>query len=370
MPVYAKPGDMPRLYSGCYGLGSRDMQPEAVVAAVENMLEKGAHKKFFYLSIDFVREKAANPKQEIHQQEILAAYPKDQGTGPARFRQPQSHAQGRHRRAHALRGRLGRGDHRQEPGHDPVRAAGLGHQGQSQVRFGEEGPAHHLLPVRRARAHPGQLRVHPRGRGAVPRPQRVLHTNAVAGLSKGGVFIIQSNLPAAVLWATLPMHIQKTIVDNDIRVFYLDAFSIAREESSNPDLQLRMQGNAFQGAFFHASDVQQRAGLDEETLFKAIENQLEDKFGKKGKRVVEDNLRVVKRGYTRDPRDPRRGEAGRRAPARRRQGRRPCPSCSSAAGMGKLAAPPTSTVSGSRPAISTSPARAPTTWPIRSWAWP
>jgi hypothetical protein len=54
----------------------RDLQPEAVVAAVENMLEKGAHKKFFYLSIDFVRDKAANPKQEIHQQEILAAYPK------------------------------------------------------------------------------------------------------------------------------------------------------------------------------------------------------------------------------------------------------------------------------------------------------
>jgi pyruvate-ferredoxin/flavodoxin oxidoreductase len=89
-----------------------------------------------------------------------------------------------------------------------------------------------------------------------PDPKVFLHTNAVAGLKKGGVFIIQSNLPdAAALWATFPLHIQKYIVDNDIKVFYLDAFSIAREESSNPDLQLRMQGNAFQGAFFHASDV-------------------------------------------------------------------------------------------------------------------
>ena len=31
-------GDMPRLYSGCYGLGSRDLQPEGLIGAVENML--------------------------------------------------------------------------------------------------------------------------------------------------------------------------------------------------------------------------------------------------------------------------------------------------------------------------------------------
>jgi pyruvate-ferredoxin/flavodoxin oxidoreductase len=99
------------------------------------------------------------------------------------------------------------------------------------------------------------------------------------------------------VWETFPVRTQQYIADKKIRVFYLDAFKIAREESSNPDLQLRMQGNAFQGAFFRASDVKERAGLSEETLFTAIENQLESKFGKKGKRIVEDNLRVVRRGY-------------------------------------------------------------------------
>jgi pyruvate-ferredoxin/flavodoxin oxidoreductase len=43
--------------------------------------------------------------------------------------------------------------------------------------------------------------------------------------------------------------------------------------------------------------VKERAGLSEETLFNAIEAQLESKFGKKGKRIVADNLRVVRRGY-------------------------------------------------------------------------
>jgi pyruvate-ferredoxin/flavodoxin oxidoreductase len=67
--------DMPRLYSGCYGLGSRDLQPEALLAAVENMLPSGAQKPFFYLSVDFVHEQAANPKQEIYQQQLVDAYP-------------------------------------------------------------------------------------------------------------------------------------------------------------------------------------------------------------------------------------------------------------------------------------------------------
>ena len=51
-------GDLPRLYSGCYGLGSRDLQPEALVAALENMLPEGGQKPFFYLSVDFVHETA------------------------------------------------------------------------------------------------------------------------------------------------------------------------------------------------------------------------------------------------------------------------------------------------------------------------
>ena len=58
-----------------------------------------------------------------------------------------------------------------------------------------------------------------------------------------------------------------------------------------------MQGIAFQGAFFAASPVMEQAGLDEAKLLEAIRDQLQDKFGSKGARVVEDNMRVVKRGF-------------------------------------------------------------------------
>jgi pyruvate-ferredoxin/flavodoxin oxidoreductase len=58
-----------------------------------------------------------------------------------------------------------------------------------------------------------------------------------------------------------------------------------------------MQGIAFQGAFFAAAPVMEQAGLDDARLLDAIQSQLQEKFGSKGARVVEDNMRVVKRGF-------------------------------------------------------------------------
>lgn len=297
--VYARPGDMPRLYSGCYGLGSRDLQPEGLIAAVENMLEKGAHRKFFYLSIDFVREQAANPKQEIHQQDILAAYPRVKELALRGSENPNLLPKG----GIAVRMHSVGGWGAVTTGKNLAMTLFelLGWDIKANPKYGSEKKGQPTTYYLSAAPEPIRVNCEYTHVDVVlsPDPQVFLHTNAVSGLKKGGVFIIQSNLPdAAALWATFPMHVQKFIVDNGIKVFYLDAFSIAREESSNPDLQLRMQGNAFQGAFFHASDVKDRAGLTEENLFRAIENQLKDKFGKKGQRVVDDNLRVVKRGYT------------------------------------------------------------------------
>jgi pyruvate-ferredoxin/flavodoxin oxidoreductase len=55
------------------------------------------------------------------------------------------------------------------------------------------------------------------------------------------------------MWASIPEQYQRTIIDKRSACYYLDAFKIAREEATDPELQLRMQGIAFQGAFFKAS---------------------------------------------------------------------------------------------------------------------
>jgi pyruvate-ferredoxin/flavodoxin oxidoreductase len=132
-----------------------------------------------------------------------------------------------------------------------------------------------------------------------PDPNVFKHTNALAGLKKGGTFIIQSDKETPEeFWDSIPKQYQQYILLNDINVYYIDAFKIAREEASNVELQFRMQGIAFQGAFFAASSVMKDADLTQDTLFKAIEEQLQHKFGSKGVRVVEDNLRVVHRGFS------------------------------------------------------------------------
>ena len=303
--VYTSAADMPRLYSGCYGLGSRDLQPEGLVAAVENMLppsknfKGGAQRKFFYLSVDFVRDQAANPKQEIQQQQMLAAYPNIQELALRGSENPNLMPKD----AVAVRMHSVGGWGAVTTGKNLAMTLFelLGWDIKANPKYGSEKKGQPTTYYLSAAPEPIRVNCEYTHVDVVlsPDPNVFGHTNAVAGLSKGGVFIIQSNLDSAeAVWASFPPHAQKLIVDNGLKVYYLDAFKIAREEATNPDLQLRMQGNAFQGAFFHASDIKERAGLDEDTLFRAIENQLQAKFGKKGRRVVDDNLRVVKRGYT------------------------------------------------------------------------
>ncbi|BCK88415.1 hypothetical protein MIZ01_2219 [Sideroxyarcus emersonii] len=296
--TYESAKDMPSLYSGCYGLGSRDLQPEGLIAAVENMLPGAAHRKFYYLSVDFVRDESANPKQEIRQQELQTAYPGIKDLALRGSENPNLLPNN----AIAVRMHSIGGWGAVTTGKNLAMTLFelLGWDIKANPKYGSEKKGQPTTYYLSAAPEPIRINCEYTNVDVVmsPDPQVFGHTNALEGMRPGGVFIIQSNLGSAeALWSTLPMQTQKFIVDNKIRVFYLDAFKIAREESSNTDLQLRMQGNAFQGAFFRASDVKERAGLSEETLFTAIENQLEAKFGKKGKRIVEDNLRVVRRGY-------------------------------------------------------------------------
>ncbi len=296
--TYSNVKDMPALYSGCYGLGSRDLQPEGLIAAVENMLPDAAHRKFYYLSVDFVRDESATPKQEIRQQTLQAGYPNIKALALRGSENPNLLPKG----AIAVRMHSIGGWGAVTTGKNLAMTLFelLGWDIKANPKYGSEKKGQPTTYYLSAAPEPIRINCEYTHVDVVlsPDPQVFLHTNALEGLKAGGVFIIQSNLDSTdAVWETFPVHTQKYIVDNKIRVFYLDAFKIAREESFNVDLQLRMQGNAFQGAFFHASDVKERAGLGEETLFTAIENQLESKFGKKGKRIVSDNLRVVRRGY-------------------------------------------------------------------------
>jgi len=290
--------NMPRLYSGCYGLGSRDLQPEALLAAIENMLPDGKQKPFFYLSVDFIHHQAGTPKQEIYQQKLIDAYPQIRNLAIRGSENPNLTPEGSITvRLHSVGGwgAITTGKNLAMTLFDL-----LGFDIKANPKYGSEKKGQPTTYYLSAAPEPIRLNCeyHFVDLAMSPDPNVFSHSNPLYGLKKGGVFIIQSSLEtASELWASFPRHTRQTIIDNEIRVFFLDGFKIAREEASNPDLQYRMQGNAFQGAFFAASPLMEKANLDETGLFEAIDKQLRHKFGEKGERIVQDNLRVVRRGF-------------------------------------------------------------------------
>lgn len=291
--------DAPAIYSGSFGLGSRDLQAEGIIGAVENMLPDGKHKKQFYLSIDFIRENPFTPKQRAHQETILDAYPKVKDLAVHGSENPNLMPEGATTvRFHSIGGwgAITTGKNLAMTLFDL-----LGYDIKANPKYGSEKKGQPTTYYLAASPEPIRINCEYYFVDVVlsPDPNVFKHTNALAGLKKGGCFIIQSdkNNPEEV-WSEIPRHYQKLIKDNDIHVFYIDGFKIAREEATDTELQLRMQGIAFQGAFFAASPLMKTAGLDEKGLLKAIEEQLQHKFGSKGQRVVDDNMRVVKRGFT------------------------------------------------------------------------
>ena len=58
-----------------------------------------------------------------------------------------------------------------------------------------------------------------------------------------------------------------------------------------------MQGIGLLGAFLRLTPFRERAGLSAEQLFEKLEQTLSHYFGKRGARVVADNLAAARRGY-------------------------------------------------------------------------
>ena len=73
---------------------------------------------------------------------------------------------------------------------------------------------------------------------------------------------------------------------------------IAREVASEPDLQMRMQGIVLLGAFLRLTPYAREADMSDEQVYAGVEKALRKYFGKRGDRVVQDNLTCVKRGYS------------------------------------------------------------------------
>jgi len=128
-------------------------------------------------------------------------------------------------------------------------------------------------------------------------PKAFTHTNPLDGMAEGGSLVWESEEEGEQAWERLPLWARRQILEKKIRVFTLPGFSIARRATDRADLQLRMQGNAFLGAFFAVSPLLDEFGLGQEQFREVVHKQYVKKFGRFGEAVVQSNMEVMTQGF-------------------------------------------------------------------------
>ncbi|HUN83548.1 MAG TPA: 2-oxoacid:acceptor oxidoreductase family protein, partial [Terracidiphilus sp.] len=130
-------------------------------------------------------------------------------------------------------------------------------------------------------------------------PKAFTHTNPLDGIQEGGSLVWESDAEGERAWENLPLWARKQIIEKKIRVFTLPGFDIAKKATDRGDLQLRMQGNAFLGAFFAVSNLLQEFGITQDQYREVVHKQYVKKFGKLGDAVVQSNMEVMLQGFER-----------------------------------------------------------------------
>ena len=287
--------EAPDFYSGCFGLGSRDTQAGDYVAAVNNMTS-GKGRRFFYLGIDFIRDNPINKLGEL-QDEITAGYPEVKGLAL----EPVENNNLLPKDTMSIRIHSVGGWGAITTGKNMAMTVSdlLGMKVKANPKYGSEKKGQPTTFYASLSRENIRMNCDLKFVDVVlsPDPNVFRHSNPLSGLTKNGVFIIQTTLGENELWASLPDWAKKTIKEKELKVYYIDAFAIAKSEAPTTELQFRMQGAAFQGAFFAVSPLMAREKLTREPLFEAITKQLNKKFLRKGAKVVESNVRVITRGY-------------------------------------------------------------------------
>ncbi|MXY24953.1 MAG: oxidoreductase [Acidobacteria bacterium] len=295
------PEDMPRLFNGTYGLGSRDFRPEQIIGAYEYVHEGRARSdgKTADEGESFLVLGVPHP-YEVKSDETPSLLP--EGAIAVRF--------------HSIGGwgaittgkNLGAiiGDFNDFLSERSAETDDFGRPKEvihvsANPKYGSEkkgAPTSYFLVVA-----PERIRVNCDLRHVdvvlCCDPKAFTHCNPLEGMSEGGALIWESDEEPQDAWERLPLWARSQIIEHKIRIFTLPGFDIARNATNRPDLQLRMQGNAFLGAFFSVSPLLQDFEISREQFEEVVHAQYQKKFGRLGPAVVKSNMEVMTQGFSR-----------------------------------------------------------------------
>ncbi|MBF0622542.1 MAG: 2-oxoacid:acceptor oxidoreductase family protein [Magnetococcales bacterium] len=275
---FPKLGIMPFVFSGTAGLGSRDVTPGSIIAVAKNMSQgQGTGKRFFSLGIDHPSALAMEEEPDVRPEGSFSV------------------------RVHSVGG-FG------SVTTNKVIATMLGDifgfRVQAAPKYGSEKkglPTNTYLtvtPVGKILTHCELQQV-----DFVPLmdPTTWYMGNPLVGIQDGGsVFQHTDEKTPEDLWDSLPPYAKYFMKENKVRFFGVDTIEIARESClSDPSLIQRFQGVVLLGVFLRVTPFRENAKMSEEDLFAEVRKPLNKYFGKRGQKVVDDNLDAVKRGYNR-----------------------------------------------------------------------
>jgi pyruvate-ferredoxin/flavodoxin oxidoreductase len=272
---------IPRIYSGCAGLGSRDVTPGQMVACVKNMVPAAGQdvawpgKRFFVLGIDYKDSLPVEAEPDVR---------------PAG--------------AFSIRGHSVGGYGSVTTNKVIAKCLGdiFGFSVQASPKYGSEKkglPTNTYLTITRS----GKIRTHAELQQVEFVPLMDPNTwglgNPLVGLQPGGaVFQHTDKEDPALLWQSIPSWGKHFILENGIRLYGVDTVRIARECCRSDDsLVQRFQGIVLLGVFLRVTPFKDDSGLEDEDLFKRVETPLRYYFGKRGDKVIEENLDAVRKGF-------------------------------------------------------------------------
>ncbi len=293
--------EVPRIFSGIYGLGSRDFRPEDILGAYEYVTGSNHRKdgksaaedcSFFVLGVDHPYRVRSEEQPSLLPEGAIAVRLHSIGgwgmitTG---------------KNLGGIIGSFGETIAKQKNEYDEFGQLKDAIYVSANPKYGSEkkgAPTNYFLVVA-----PEPIRVNCDLRHVdvvlCCDPKAFTHTNPLYGLNEGGAFVWESSETPEQAWTRIPTHLRNEIIEKKIRLYILPGFEIARDATPRPDLQLRMQGNAFLGAFFKVSPFLEQNGIGYEHYKTVVREQYEKKFGRFGNAVVDANMQVMTDGYER-----------------------------------------------------------------------
>jgi pyruvate-ferredoxin/flavodoxin oxidoreductase len=263
---------LPRIYSGAAGLGSRDVRPGDIIAIFDNMVSDG--QDFFCVGI---------------KHPLALGVKEDPDLRPRGGFSMRGHSVG------------GFGSVTTNKVIATIGGQVFGKDVQAYPKYGSEKkglPTTYYLTIADSHIFTHSELEHV-NLVVLNDTNAIYSGDPLTGVLAGGAIFMQSpyTTPEDV-WQRIPEHHKRTIREKKLHVYFIDMVKIARTVASEADLEMRMQGIVLLGAFLRLTPYAKNSGMTDEAVYAGVEKALRKYFGKRGDRVVQDNLDCVKRGYS------------------------------------------------------------------------